>query len=538
MRHRNSPALIAGALAALSLAAAPSLSTAQCSSAWLAAHNGSALSGSVRAITLWDSDGPGPRPALPVVGGSFAGAGAVALNNLAAWTENGWLPIAGGTAGGQLTGQVSALAVLPNGHLIAAGLFTSAGGVAAANIARFDGQTWHPLAAGLTGQGNATLGGVRALLVLPNGDLIAGGDFTASGATPLSLIARWDGTAWSALGTGMTRQGGMVYAPAVFALAQTSTGDIVAAGQWTHAGGVPATHIARWDGDEWLPMASGFNAYVTALVSLPGGDVVAGGEFTLSGATGLTRIARWNGTAWAAMGNGLDATVRGLTLDSSGAVVAAGFFLKSGNTTVNRVARWTGAAWSAMATGLNGTALVCAPLPGNEVGVGGAFTSAGTLAVKGLARWSTAGEPWLAAQPVSIAAPCGAAASLSVTPAPGFLGITYQWSRDGVPIAIEDNPTAHSATLAIEPLTPALAGAYDCLVTGPCASVASTVAAVSFSAPCCAADFDENGFVNGVDFDTFVEAYESGLPEADVNDDTFVTGEDFDFFTDHFVAGC
>jgi len=54
----------------------------------------------------------------------------------------------------------------------------------------------------------------------------------------------------------------------------------------------------------------------------------------------------------------------------------------------------------------------------------------------------------------------------------------------------------------------------------------------------CLADFDLNEFVNGEDFDLFVEAFYFGDPSADVNDDTFVSGEDFDLFVEHFEAGC
>ncbi len=54
----------------------------------------------------------------------------------------------------------------------------------------------------------------------------------------------------------------------------------------------------------------------------------------------------------------------------------------------------------------------------------------------------------------------------------------------------------------------------------------------------CASDYDQNGFVNGVDFDAFVEDFYWGLPAADVDHDGFVSGNDFDYFTDHFVAGC
>ena len=45
-------------------------------------------------------------------------------------------------------------------------------------------------------------GGVSALAVLGS-DLYAGGDFTTAGAITANYIAKWDGTNWSALGSGM-----------------------------------------------------------------------------------------------------------------------------------------------------------------------------------------------------------------------------------------------------------------------------------------------------------------------------------------------
>lgn len=54
----------------------------------------------------------------------------------------------------------------------------------------------------------------------------------------------------------------------------------------------------------------------------------------------------------------------------------------------------------------------------------------------------------------------------------------------------------------------------------------------------CPSDFDHNGFVNGVDFDSFVEAFVAGDPSADFDHNTFVNGVDFDSFVEAFEAGC
>ena len=50
---------------------------AQCSFEWRPGEGVAATDGSVRAITVWDPDGPGPAPELLVVGGEFRVAGHV-----------------------------------------------------------------------------------------------------------------------------------------------------------------------------------------------------------------------------------------------------------------------------------------------------------------------------------------------------------------------------------------------------------------------------------------------------------------------------
>ena len=56
--------------------------------------------------------------------------------------------------------------------------------------------------------------------------------------------------------------------------------------------------------------------------------------------------------------------------------------------------------------------------------------------------------------------------------------------------------------------------------------------------PRCRADFDGDGFVTGVDFDLFVQAFESGDMNSDFDGDGFITGVDFDSFVQSFESGC
>ncbi|MFO0836087.1 MAG: PA14 domain-containing protein [Phycisphaerales bacterium] len=54
----------------------------------------------------------------------------------------------------------------------------------------------------------------------------------------------------------------------------------------------------------------------------------------------------------------------------------------------------------------------------------------------------------------------------------------------------------------------------------------------------CMSDFNNDGFVNGDDYDLFAEVFDNADSAADVNDDGFVNGDDYDAFAEAFDAGC
>jgi hypothetical protein len=88
---------------------------------------------------------------------------------------------------------VSALAVLPNGDLLAGGFFSTAGGVSANRIARWNGTEWSPLGAGVSTTASVSPA-VDELAALPNGDIVASGLFNTAGTHPSASFARWTAT--------------------------------------------------------------------------------------------------------------------------------------------------------------------------------------------------------------------------------------------------------------------------------------------------------------------------------------------------------
>jgi hypothetical protein len=248
----------------------------------------------------------------------------------------------------------------------------------------FSDADWVSLNPGLPGAN----GTVRALAVDGSGNVYAGGDFTFIGTVPANYIAKWDGSAWSALGSGMS--------DSVYALAVSGT-NLYAGGYFDTAGGVPVGGIAKWDGIAWSALGSGMNSSVDAL-ALVGTDLYAGGGFNTAGGVPAIGIAKWNGSAWSALGSGMGGSEPGvLALAVSGTTLyAAGPFTTAGGVPASFIAKWDGSAWSALGSGMGGSypGVRALAVSGTNLYAGGVFSTAGGVTANGIAKWD--GSAWSA----------------------------------------------------------------------------------------------------------------------------------------------
>jgi hypothetical protein len=371
-------------------------------------------SSALLATLLGFDDGSGP--AL-YVGGTFSNISGVPMNNIARWDGASWSALGAGT-----DGAVQALGAFDDGSgpaLYAGGSFTAAGGLPAANIAKWNGSSWSPLGAGVSGTP------VNAVLALcsyagPGPALYAGGSFTIAEATPVSRIARWDGASWSPPSLGGAGTNGAVNSLVAF---DDGSGEaLYAGGTFTAAGEISATRIAKWDGTSWSPLGSGIvgggaGTAVNALAVFDDGGgpaLYAGGYFMSAGGVPAANLARWNGSSWSALGAGLDSVVYALAVfdDGSGpALYAGGLFDNAGGAPASHVARWNGSGWSQPGSGTTGTvhALTVFDLGGGpRLYAGGEFHTAGGGPANFVASWD--GTSWAAlggGTPVAIIALAG-----------------------------------------------------------------------------------------------------------------------------------
>lgn len=332
---------------------------------------------------LWQPFGAGPSlssavNALAVHDGSLvAGGYSSNLGYVARWNGQQWQALGGG-----MSHRVEALAVYQD-ELIAGGPFTTAGGTTVNRVARWNGVSWAPLGLGFNN-------GVSSLTVY-DGLLYAGGTFSTISpfsAIPANRIAAWDGTQWSALPRG---QVGSVHAMEEF------NGELYVERRVSSpADGLDRLH--RWNGESWLPVGHGLNGRVNTAIEY-NGDLIIGGLFTRAGDVFAGRVARFDGQQWHAMGSGFDNGEVQAFIIHQDALYAGGTFRGSGGQEVKFVARWDGRQWqplpgldTASGPGSFVTGVHAMIDFGGRLIVGGEFNRVHGQPANSLAHWN--GQQW------------------------------------------------------------------------------------------------------------------------------------------------
>ncbi len=366
--------------------------TAACTPLWDTQAGNPGLNSAIFKLLVFD-DGTGRQI---YAAGGFTTAGGAPAVGIARWNGRRWSAVGDGL--GPSNGGVWGMASFDDGRgaaLYAGGDFVFSGSTRVDHIARWDGQAWQPVGEGT----NASVLG--AMTVFDDGSgpaLYVGGDFTTAGGVPARGVARWDGRTWSEVGGGF---GGTIVSVRAFAIFDDGSGPaLYAGGLLSTAGGTPASCIAKWDGQRWSPVGGGTNGLIRtlAVVDLGSGPALyAGGGFTEAGGSPASRIAKWDGSEWTSLGDGASATVRsivGFTEWGAPQLYAGGDFRAAGSKTVNGIARWDGREWHALSEGMNSSVAALAVYgTGNSLSLyaGGLFTLVDGRTAYRIARWQPCG---------------------------------------------------------------------------------------------------------------------------------------------------
>ena len=222
-------------------------------------------------------------------------------------------------------------------------------------VARFDGTSWNALGSGIVGGGASIDHDVRDF-ALYQGELVAAGTFTFAGVQPALSIARFDGVDWQPLGAGLDLS--FAFTGSVFSLA-VYQGDLYASGEFNLAGGAPVQGLARWDGSQWHDVGGGFPplggstpGFAWKMAVGPDDLLYLVGQFPSAGGTpGTKDIATWDGQSWGTVGGGFTGGGGGGVRDLAwyqGELWAVGAYdLAPGGANAEKAAIWNGSAWRA-----------------------------------------------------------------------------------------------------------------------------------------------------------------------------------------------
>ena len=334
---------ILGLGAILLLAVGPSRALAAGPGGW--EHVGGGLNDQVRAL---NTDLPGQL----IAGGRFTDAGGNPnADRIAVWNGTAWGSLGAADALPGAASFVNAIAV-DGSNIYAGGSFGDGPGGAPDYLAKWDGVSWQQFCAPLSAQvlslevvgtilyvGGSFLdvnadpaadqlikcdlttgnfigptvdsdadldGGIQALTSDSSGTLYAGGTFiNMDGVAEADYVARYNGTSWSAMGSGGPGIG-VIDAANVDALTSDGTNVYVGADDVDIAGIPAADHVARWDGVSWSAVGPQFFPPTAAIngLLLAGAKVYATGDFQDAGGTPTADdIAVFDGTNWGPVGS-------------------------------------------------------------------------------------------------------------------------------------------------------------------------------------------------------------------------------------------
>ncbi len=349
----------------LLLCVSGSIAYAQCTPEWDGSLGVPGLTTGYAAPVIVHDDGMGE--AL-FVGGSFGAIGGTNAKIVGRYdlVSETWARMGNGLTTGNTNGFVAAIAPFDDGsttRLIVGGFFAGAIGIPGTqSVAAWDGTTWSSIGADFVAPNS--IWGMTATDIGDGYRLYLTGGFPAIGGVSAGGIASWDGSSFAKVGNGIGIDG--VFAPTGFAVQSWDPGSgdrLYLIGRFNTVDGIPANHVAQFDGTTWSALGAGIlstsslgGLECTTIFDDGSGEAlfVGGGQMRIVGKSGIFNVLKWDGTEWFGVG-GTIGTGRITDLavwdDGSGErLIASGTAMPG----INYVASFDGSTWSPLQGGVGG----------------------------------------------------------------------------------------------------------------------------------------------------------------------------------------
>ncbi len=218
--------------------------------------------------------------------GAFTVASATAASRVAQWSGTAWANL-----GNAVNGTVNSAVLSKTGDLYISGSFTTASGFSACRVARWNIDRWRSVGAGVNAE-------VKKIVFDSASELYAIGTFTTACATTACGVARFNLTDWwRPLGSSGLR------AAAGVGLGNTGVvlpnGNLIIGGNFDQADATSACYAVQWNGAGYNGVSNHTDNDINGLWPLYGGGLVVTGVFVILG--GFIRSstnAYWNTSTW------------------------------------------------------------------------------------------------------------------------------------------------------------------------------------------------------------------------------------------------
>lgn len=336
-----------------------------------------------------------------LIGGYFSTVNEESRNCIARLESDGSLDLTFQNEMTGVDGQVLVIAPQSDGRVLIGGSIWGVNDVSRSGLARLkaDGSLDTSFLDGLQG----VYGTVRSIALQPNADILIGGDFSTVNGMTRGRIARLhpDGSLDTSFLDSLTGANRVIYSIAV------RDGRVLLGGDYTTVNGATRNRIARLSADGSLDATfqstpGGADESVGSIIVQPDGRVLMWGYFTTVNGVSHSRIARLNanGSLDSTFLNGLagpSSLVYSMALQSDGRVLIGGSFTTVNGASRNRIARLN-ADGSLDSTFLDGLAGVDSEVyaivvqPDGRVLIGGTFSMVNGVSRSGVARLNANGS--------------------------------------------------------------------------------------------------------------------------------------------------
>lgn len=232
-----------------------------------------------------------------------------------------------------------------------------------------------------------------------NADIYITGFFNTAGNKTVNSIARWDGTSWYNIGTGLKgidgNKGGGIGLKLI-------NNELYVFGGFDSVAGIAANSIAKYDGSNWnavhnfpvIPTDIGAKNRINDISYYNNELYVCGNLNNLPIGT-IFNIVKWDGTNWISVGSGIRGSIVFVNkmLVYHNELIVAGLYSKNDdpNNPGNNIAKWDGNQWSELGEGVDG-AIHDMKVHNDTLYVCGAFKHASGIPADGIAKWD--GSKW------------------------------------------------------------------------------------------------------------------------------------------------